>query len=244
MPEQKYAIFGDIHGCIDELTRLFEILNDGTRKMISIGDLVDRGPDSVGCVRFVKDNFDYAVKGNHDSKLHRKIENDSVKYDYQDVLDEFRLPENAELVEWLKNLPTNIDFGDFVVAHAAHPYWNELRPKKIRDLNLYGFTDGILNDQGFPARLPWAHKWGKVMGDKLMIHGHNAVRHPEFNDGVVNVDTGCVYGGYLTAFLIPEMTFASVPAKTLYNYKSGSGISDSIYDRPDGLTWIWKILDP
>lgn len=69
---ETYAIFGDVYGCIDELTLLHQHLNDGRRKMISVGDLVDRGPDSVGVVRFAQKHFDHVVKGNHDSKLHRR----------------------------------------------------------------------------------------------------------------------------------------------------------------------------
>jgi len=238
---QKFAIFGDVHGCIDELTVLHNHLNDGDRIMISVGDLVDRGPDSVGVVRYVRDHFHYVVKGNHDSKLCRRFESDKVNYQYQEVLDAFSMPENVELVDWLKNLPNHIDFGDFVVAHAAHPYWDEMRVRKIRDVNLYGFTDGILNEHGFPARKPWARKWGELMNGKLMIHGHNAVHEPEFNDNVINVDTGAVYGGHLTAFLIPEMRFVSVRSEKYYD--SVTAPSTSIYSRPDRLDEIWDVLD-
>ncbi|HEX4592588.1 MAG TPA: polynucleotide kinase-phosphatase [Gemmataceae bacterium] len=199
------------------------------RKAVFVGDLVDRGPrilDSVRLVRnMVRAGTALCVPGNHDMKLLRKLRGKDVQITHGladslaeiDALpDEVREPFCKELAEFLDSLVSHyvLDDGKLVVAHAGMKQEMQGRGSgKVRDFALYGETTGETDEFGLPIRYNWAAEY---RGPAMVVYGHTPVPEPDWLNRTVNIDTGCVFGGKLTALRYPEKEFVSVPAARTY----------------------------
>lgn len=199
------------------------------RKAVFVGDLVDRGPrilDTLSIVRnMVQAGSALCVPGNHDMKLHRKLSGRDVQITHGlantlaeiDALpDDVRGPFCDSLAKFLDNLVSHyvLDDGKLVVAHAGMKEEMQGRGSgKVRDFALYGETTGETDEFGLPVRHNWAAEY---RGSAMVVYGHTPVTEPEWLNRTVNIDTGCVFGGKLTALRYPEREFVSVPAKQTY----------------------------
>jgi protein phosphatase len=230
-----FDIVGDVHGCFDELERLLAELgfeqNDGVyahpqgRMAVFVGDLVDRGPRIVECVRLVKAMVDagsaLCVPGNHDMKLVRKLRGRDVQITHGldrslAELDKLSEAERDEIREFLYKLVSHyvLDDGRLVVAHAGMREEMQGRGSgKVRDFALYGETTGETDEFGLPVRWNWAAEY---RGQAIVVYGHTPVPEPEWLNRTINIDTGCVFGGRLTALRYPEKELVSVPAAATY----------------------------
>ena len=236
-----FDIIGDLHGCADELEQLLGKLGysriqnepsfrhpDG-RKAVFVGDLVDRGPrvlDTLGIVRgMVTAGSALCVPGNHDMKLLKKLNGRDVKVTHglAETLAEIDAIPDAErpaytqsLAAFLDGLVSHyvLDGGKLVVAHAGMKAEMQGRGSgKVRDFALYGETTGETDEFGLPVRHYWAAEY---RGQAMVVYGHTPVSEAEWLNRTVNIDTGCVFGGKLTALRYPEMEFVSVPAARTY----------------------------
>jgi protein phosphatase len=199
------------------------------RKAVFVGDLVDRGPRILDTVRLVHNmvaaGSAFCVPGNHDMKLMRKLRGKNVQISHGlanslaeiDALpDEIRETFRKELAEFLDGLVSHyvFDDGKLVVAHAGMKTEMQGRGSgKVRDFALYGETTGETDEFGLPVRHNWAAEY---RGAAMVVYGHVPVPEPEWLNRTVNVDTGCVFGGKLTALRYPEKEFVSVPAAHTY----------------------------
>ena len=232
-------IVGDVHGCLDELLELmgslgyavqkedgeFRVAVPESRKLAFVGDLVDRGPATNEVLRLamtmVKAGQAYCVPGNHDAKLLRALKGRDVKITHglAESLEqlagesaEFR----AEVVRFLNGLVSHyvFDDGQLVVAHAGLKESMQGRGSAaVREFALYGETTGETDDFGLPIRYNWAADY---RGRAMVVYGHTPVPEPVWLNNTVNLDTGCVYGGRLTALRYPEREIISVPARAIY----------------------------
>jgi protein phosphatase len=199
------------------------------RRAIFVGDLVDRGPRIVDSVRLVRNMIQcgsaLCVPGNHDMKLMRKLRGKDVQITHGlanslaeiDALsEEVREPFRKELAQFLDDLVSHyvLDDGKLVVAHAGMKAEMQGRGSaKVRDFALYGETTGETDEFGLPVRFNWAAEY---RGSAMVVYGHTPVPEPEWLNRTVNIDTGCVFGGKLTALRYPEKEFVSVPAARTY----------------------------
>lgn len=199
------------------------------RKAVFVGDLVDRGPrvlDSLSIVRnMVRAGTALCVPGNHDMKLLKKLNGRDVQVAHGlartleeiDALPEdIRAPFCASLREFLDGLVSHyvLDQGKLVVAHAGMKESMQGRGSgRVRDFALYGETTGETDEFGLPVRHNWAAEY---RGSAMVVYGHTPVPFSEWLNHTVNVDTGCVFGGQLTALRYPEREFMSVAAKHTY----------------------------
>ena len=244
-----FDFIGDVHGCADELEELLKqlgyeatfatgapALDSGPiyahaagRKAVFVGDLVDRGPRVLDCLRIVRNMVQLGsglcVPGNHDMKLLKKLRGKDVQITHGlaqtlaeiDALpDEAREPFCRSLAEFLDSLVSHyvLDDGRLVVAHAGMKEAMQGRgSSRVRDFALYGETTGETDEFGLPVRYNWAAEY---RGSAMVVYGHTPVPHPEWLNNTVNIDTGCVFGGQLTALRYPEKEFILVPAKQTY----------------------------
>jgi protein phosphatase len=235
-----FDIIGDIHGCCEELETLLRQLGyqidrsgdiykvnppDG-RKAIFLGDLVDRGPRIPDVLKLVMsmvaDGHALCVPGNHDVKLLRHLSGKEVKVTHglSDTIVQFE----AESVEFKKSVAKFIDSlighfvldeGKLVVAHAGMKESMQGRSSgAVRSFALFGETTGETDEFGLPIRYDWAAEY---RGKAAVVYGHTPVPVPQWLNNTINIDTGCVFGGQLTALRYPEKELVSVPAlKTYY----------------------------
>lgn len=199
------------------------------RKAVFVGDLVDRGPRVVDVVQIVRNMVQQGtglcVPGNHDVKLLRKLsgKNVQVKHglaetlaDIESLPDDVREPFCKSLAQFIDGLVSHyvLDDGKLVVAHAGMREEMQGRGSgKVREFALYGETTGETDEFGFPVRYNWAAEY---RGPANVVYGHTPVPEPEWLNRTVNIDTGCVFGGKLTALRYPEREFISVAAKQTY----------------------------
>jgi protein phosphatase len=199
------------------------------RTAIFVGDLVDRGPRILDSVRLVRNMVDagsaHCVPGNHDMKLVRKLRGRDVQITHGldrslaelDALpDERRDAGAAEVVRFLDALVSHYvyDDGQLVVAHAGMKEEMQGRGSgKVRDFALYGETTGETDEFGLPVRWNWAAEY---RGLAMVVYGHTPIPDAEWLNRTINIDTGCVFGGRLTALRYPEKELVSVPAAATY----------------------------
>jgi len=234
-----FDIIGDVHGCFDEMNTLLQQLGytvesegaeyrvvppDG-RKAVFVGDLVDRGPKIPEVLRLVmgmvKAGTAFCVPGNHDVKLMRKLRGKDVKITHglADSLAQLE-PESPEFKrqvgDFIDDLVSHYVFDDgrLVVAHAGMKEAMQGRGSgAVRSFALFGETTGETDDYGLPVRYNWAAEY---RGKAMVVYGHTPVREPEWLNRTIDIDTGCVFGGKLTALRYPEKELVSVPALREY----------------------------
>lgn len=199
------------------------------RKAVFVGDLVDRGPRVLDSVRIVRNMVDrgsgLCVVGNHDDKFLRKLKGRNVRVAHgleQSLAEVELLPREireatvAALIGFLGGLSHHyrLDGGRLIVAHAGLPKPMHGRNSPgVRGFALYGETTGEVDEYGLPVRLKWAKNY---QGRALVVYGHTPVPEPEWIRQSVNIDTGCVFGGHLTALRYPELETVAVPASRIY----------------------------
>ncbi len=199
------------------------------RKAVFVGDLVDRGPRVLDTLRIVRnmvvEGSGICVPGNHDMKLLKKLNGRDVQITHGlaetlaeiDALpDAIRPAFTKSLAAFLEGLISHyvLDDGKLVVAHAGMKAEMQGRGSgRVRDFALYGETTGETDEFGLPVRYNWAAEY---RGTATVVYGHTPVPEAEWLNRTVNVDTGCVYGGKLTAMRYPEREFVSVPAIRTY----------------------------
>ena len=231
-----FDLIGDIHGCGDELEELLARLgyvpdasgtyrHPGGRKVVFLGDLVDRGPRVADVLRIamgmVAAGSALCLPGNHDEKLLRWLKGRNVRiaHGIERSIEQIEkeTPEFRDRVTaFLSSLVSHyvLDEGRLVAAHAGMKKPMQGRDTgRIRDFALYGETTGEFDEVGLPVRLDWAAEY---RGSALVVYGHTPVAEPRWLNGTINIDTGCVFGGSLTALRYPERELVSVPARTAY----------------------------
>lgn len=239
-----FDIIGDIHGCYDETVELLKKLGYGFepvseeagnyglsiqhpegRQAIFVGDLVDRGPASPAVLKLVMSMVHsgsaHCVPGNHDVKLMKKLNGRKVqlKHGLAETMEQLshESPEFLdELRSFLRNLISHyvFDNGRLVVAHAGLKEEMQGRGSgAVRSFCLYGETTGEIDEFGLPVRHNWAAEY---RGSAKVVYGHTPVPTAEWLNRTIDIDTGCVFGGELTALRYPEEELVSVPAQKVY----------------------------
>jgi protein phosphatase len=199
------------------------------RKALFLGDIVDRGPRVLDTLRLVRnmvftDNA-LCVPGNHDVKFLRKLWGKKVQIthgldktlaEYEALPDDTRERFRQQAIDFIHGLVSHyvLDGGNLVVAHAGMSQEMQGRGSgKVRQFALYGKTTGETDELGLPVRYNWAADY---RGPATVVYGHTPVPEPEWLNRTANVDTGCVFGGALTALRYPEKEFVSIPALKIY----------------------------
>ncbi len=238
-----FDIIGDVHGCADELIELLQLLGHAARlegggvgrravtrvargrRVVFVGDLVDRGPASPDVVRIamamVATGQAWCVPGNHDNKFMRWLQGRPVKIVHgleatvaqmQAEPPEFHTAARV-FIESLVNYIW-LDSGNLIVTHAGL----EARMigesgDHVRRFCLFGDTDNKLDEHGLTIRYHWAAGY---RGEPAIVYGHTPVAQALWFNNTLCIDTGAVFGGSLTALRWPEREIVSVSARAEY----------------------------
>lgn len=238
-----FDIIGDIHGCAGELEALldklgYDVAHEGDagrrhytvtppagRRAIFVGDLVDRGPRSPDVLRLVKGMVEagtaFCVNGNHENKLLRKLNGRKVQLTHglAETMEQFDVQPDGfaeEMQGFLDSLISHYVFegGDLVVAHAGLREDMQNRASgAVRSFAMYGDTTGETDEFGLPVRADWAAGY---RGAAKVVYGHTPTPEAEWINGTICIDTGCVFGGKLTALRWPELELIDVPAEEVW----------------------------
>ena len=235
-----FDIIGDVHGCYFELTSLLaqlgyrmDLTPEGFplvkpppgRKAIFLGDLVGRGPKIPQVLQLimsmVENHVALCVPGNHDIKLIRKLQGKPIEVNHGLAESLAQLDVQTEVfrqkvIKFFDTLADHLVLDDhkLVVAHAGMK--EEMQGKsgqKVREFALFGEKTGEIDQFGYPVRYNWAAEYH---GSAMVVYGHTPIPTPEWLNGTINVDTGCIFGGKLTALRYPEKELVSIPARHVY----------------------------
>ena len=230
-----FDVIGDVHGCCDELEALLvklgytlearRALPPAGRRAVFLGDLVDRGPRIPAVLDLVMAMVEagdaLCVPGNHDIRLMRALRGQKVQLTYG-------LPQSLEQLQarpaefsrktadFIDSLVSHyvLDGGQLVVAHAGmKPDLAGRTSAAVREFAVYGETTGETDEFGLTVRHDWA---GEYRGQACVVYGHTPVPQSEWLNNTINLDTGCVFGGSLTALRWPERELVSVPAARVH----------------------------
>ncbi len=212
MADKRTLIIGDVHGCIDELRELLRKLSPQPGDdILFIGDLVNKGPDSAAVWRQYRHLGARAVIGNHERAL---LEMAAGRWPrgslYKRMRREFGADFEALLAD-LQTWPYLIETADYIAVHAGFRPDRPPAATDEEDLCTLRTWRGEKN-AGRAAR-PWFEDY---TGQKLVVFGHWAALRGVVRPNVIGLDTGCVYGGLLTALELPSRRLISVAAKRVY----------------------------
>ncbi|QQR44306.1 metallophosphoesterase [Myxococcus xanthus] len=214
----RTLFIGDVHGCAEELDALLtQCAWRPDDRVVLVGDLVAKGPDSAGVVRRAREQGFLAVRGNHDAHVlrwhaGRGPRGKKLKPEHQQVLDTLT-PEDWA---WLESQPLYRFFPELnvVAVHGGLVPGVPLEAQKEDELlNLRSILPDGTPSKRVDAGAPWASLW---QGPELVIFGHDAMRGIQRHPHAVGLDSGCVYGGKLSAYVMPEGRIVSVLAKRAY----------------------------
>ncbi|PWW19146.1 protein phosphatase [Cytobacillus oceanisediminis] len=231
----KLDIIGDIHGCFAEFKELTLEMNYNWssgypvhlngRKLAFVGDLTDRGPQSLAVIDVVYNlaakDMAFYVPGNHCNKLYRYFLGNKVQIthglettvaEYEELDSKGRMEIRQKFIELYEKAPLYhiLDSKRLVIAHAGirEDYIGK-QSSKVKTFVLYGDITGEKNPDGTPVRRDWAKQYE---GKAAIVYGHTPVKEVRKIKNTYNIDTGAVFGNKLTALRYPEMEILSVPS--------------------------------
>ncbi|ADV68313.1 metallophosphoesterase [Deinococcus maricopensis] len=232
---EAYDVIGDVHGCLPELLALLNQLGYRVdealrvraprgRHLVFAGDLVDRGVNTPGVLRLVmgavQDGVASCVLGNHDDQLRRALDGETLpstrgRAAALDQLARETPAFRAQVRAFLGGLPPRLRLagGRLLVAHAGDR--DTLGEEARSRSNVYGLSLPERDAFGRRLRDDWVAAY---RGSALVAYGHTPVRTPQWRGRTVNLDTGCAFGGALSALRFPEGLTASVAARSGVRY--------------------------
>jgi bis(5'-nucleosyl)-tetraphosphatase (symmetrical) len=236
----RKVFIGDVQGCLPELQKLLDRISIADNdQCFFVGDLVNRGPDSLGVLRLFKDLGAISVLGNHEAFLLERgfFENPGQPDSWGTLRTLAQAKDRLELGKIVQHFPILLEVSDILLVHAALPpsLWTA-SSKRIQAWNGKILETGIKDDEisfllsarycdplghrpkkddpppGPPFR-PWDDFY---KGKRKVIFGHWARRGLVRKQWVLGLDTGCVYGGKLSAWIQEEDRLVQVPAEKAY----------------------------
>lgn len=218
---RRHIFIGDIHGCIDEVTDLLSRLDvKPDDVVVATGDLTRKGPAADRCVSLWREHGYLSVLGNNDVKMLERAGRvralfarrpDRVVLRRRDLL--------AEIGRW----PLVLEFSDvgvIVVHGGVMPDGSTPREAALELRYLRRDGDGwriVPKGKDKPGDRFWSEVWD---GDRIVVYGHTPRREPRIDRSAIGIDTGCVYGGKLTAAVFERAgiwTLRDVPARRAYS---------------------------
>lgn len=215
--EARLFIIGDIHGCLDELDDLLQLIDfrQGKDRLVFAGDLVAKGPDSAGVIRRAMELGALSVRGNHEERVLSYLSGKRRRDGSEHANIARRLKPDER--EYLENTPLYLRFpeDELLVVHAGI---DPALPLDAQDPNVLLNVRGV-NAEGEPTMraqegLPWASLY---RGEELIVFGHDAIRGLQLRENSIGLDSGCVYGGELSALEVRSRRLYSVPAREMYS---------------------------
>lgn len=216
----RKIIIGDVHGCFEELVELLDACDYDVKedKLIFVGDLINKGPESLSVLDLVDSTNADVVLGNHEVAFLKYLEGNEnfVSKGFEQV--KAQMGERLLFWEsWLKSRPYYLEYDDCIVVHAGLQPEVKLENTSPSILTKIRTWDGSGDDMNNPSNPPW-HKFYK--GKKLVVYGHFAAQGLHILENSIGLDSGCCWGGSLSALILPSREIIQVKAKKAYFVES------------------------
>jgi serine/threonine protein phosphatase 1 len=198
-------VVGDVHGCVEELDALLSALDvTDDDLVVSVGDLVRKGPDSAGVIDLVRDRDNFlSVRGNNEQKL----------LDGEDSLPSLTAADH----DWMASLPLAITLPDTLVVHGGVNASKPLAAHTARELQTMRATP---HDE--PDTRPY---WFETRTTSpTVVFGHTVLEEPHHTDAAVGLDTGCVHGRTLSYYDWRGDTVGSLDVERTYQHRPPSKV--------------------
>lgn len=213
-------VIGDVHGCIIEPTTLLrEIKFNSSRDTVTfVGDFVDRGPYGREVFEFVRNGCEhgyfFAVRGNHDDQWFQAVRDgaeDMVAEQYPETWESFGGRSGiVEFASWVETLPVVIETESAIIVHGGMESDRHIRQQDDQTLLWTRNTEFIPSE---------------YRDNKIVVHGHTPVAHPVVLPDRINIDTGCVFGGQLTALSLDALENGEIVWKSVSGLKLEEDVS-------------------
>jgi len=210
----RTIVVGDLHGCYDELLDLLDKVSFGSEdRLICVGDLITKGPKNREVLdRFMTDPQFTAVIGNHDLAIRRRWNGEKFKLKASQKPTHKDLKKDKErYLPFLNQLPFTIDLGTHLVVHAGLRPGIEFHSQTTEDMTE---LRSLGEDRASRKGTPWYDVYD---GEKIILFGHWPSQEPRRGKKAIGLDTGCVYGHHLTAYIVETGELTSVPARQVYD---------------------------
>ncbi len=202
-------IVGDVHGCFNELMLLLEKAKYSPKehRLILVGDLINKGPDSFKILNWFRKTKTETVIGNHEIKFIKTIESNQLLPPSLEQLKQQMGTKLYDWIEWIKTWPIYIETEDFLVVHGGvipeeHP--SQSKPEYLVNIRCWDSKTKTIYSKDYPA---W-HEF--YTSPKLVVYGHWAKQGLKVKTNSIGLDTGCVYGGQLTGVWLPSRTIVQI----------------------------------
>ncbi|WDE98234.1 metallophosphoesterase [Lentisphaera profundi] len=218
---KRKVFVGDIHGCYTEFLDLLKKVNYDpvSDRLISVGDIINKGPQSAAVLDYFIANTLEVVKGNHEDWLQRAIVGECKMYAEGEKIIADSVYSKKEILSWLESLPLYIKEKDFIAVHAGLSPYAKIKDTVARDLFTVRYVNKktkelFAKDKHANDLTPWYEEYAYLKpGKREIIHGHWAKKSVCEYGRIMGLDTGCVYGGHLSAYLFPSKHIVQVKSK-------------------------------
>lgn len=209
---------GDVHGCAEEFAQLLELIDPREEdRVIQLGDLINRGPDSHSVIRIARQYKVEAILGNHEHRILTALreKRPELLKDYD--LETIKQLNNEDWI-YLENLPKFKYSGlsDTVFIHGGFlpgQLWTNQSIEITTTIQVIDADGRPAKRSDAPDAPAWADSW---KGPPFVIYGHTPRPEVYQLKDSIGIDTGCVYGGYLTAYIVEEKRLVQVRANRAY----------------------------
>lgn len=209
---------GDVHGCADEFEALLDKLKIKAKdQVIQVGDLVNRGPDSHRTIKIARKFKVQAIIGNHELRLlnARKNKKGVILKDYdhstykQLTTSDWKFLKKMPKYIYLQNIDTVFVHGGFL----PNIPWNKQTSQTITNVQVIDKKGVAVKRSEASITTDWIDLWS---GSPFVIYGHTPRKNVLKRKGTIGIDTGCIYGGRLSAYIIEDHSLVDVPARKKY----------------------------
>jgi hypothetical protein len=209
---------GDIHGCHHEFSDMLQLLDlKGGDRVVLLGDIVNRGPDSTKVIDLAKASGCVCLLGNHELRLLKFKRTGDKKYMKEHDLETFDALRPEDWA-YLESMPLTYEEAalNTVFVHGGflpNEPWQRQPAEVVTRIQVVDKEGRARKRADDPNAPPWADLWG---GPPFVVYGHTP--RPEIYKlkWSIGIDTGCVMGGYLTAYILPERRIVQVKARQRY----------------------------
>lgn len=212
----KRTLFvGDVHGCLEELQELLVKVsyNPSNDRLIYLGDLLNKGPDSYGVLKFVRQQNVECLLGNNEVGFLDLVARGGYEGSSLVGVKEQLGDDLESLCEWISAFPLYIEEDDFIAVHGGIAPNRSPKECSKKILTTIRTWDGEGKNLNRPSDPPW---YTLYTGNKTVIYGHYAAKGLQVHEKTIGLDSGCVFGGHLTCLEWPSRTIVQVKAKKMY----------------------------